>query len=122
MPVSKIVSKYSDVSRAKIYHHVKKKSFSETSKTKKKMVRPTKVTECDRRKIVRSLLHLRGTETEVNFTSQRIRLDAGLTHMALRTVRRVINQEGYFHLQSRKKGLMSIKDKKQRVAHLLTKR
>ena len=52
----------------------------------------------------------------MNFTSQRIQLDAGVMHVPLRTVRRVINQEGYFHLQSKKKGLMSVKDKKQRVA------
>ena len=81
---------------------------------KKKMGRPTKVTKRDRRKIVLSLLRLR--RTELDFTSQRIQLDAGVMHLPFRTLRRVINQEGYFHLQSMKKGLTSIKDKKRRVA------
>ena len=44
MPVSKIVSKYPDVSRATMYRHTKKKSFSETSEKWVGQQKPLNVT------------------------------------------------------------------------------
>ena len=43
--------------------------------------------------------------------------EAGIDHaqVSLRTVTRYLNSKGYFYLQARKKGLMSVEDHKKRV-------
>ena len=49
-------------------------------------------------------------EKEGSFTSKRIQLDSGVKHVTSRTVRNHLNQEGYWYLQSRKKGLLHTKN------------
>ena len=73
----------------------------------------TKVTPQDKRSITRAVKTLRRQEG-ANFTSGRIKIVAGVTHLSNRTVRRVLNQSGFRYLKSRKKGLLNAKDLQRR--------
>ena len=50
-----------------------------------------------------------------SFSSRRLMARTGIRHVSDRTVRRLLNRNGYFFLQARKKGLMSQSDKDMRV-------
>jgi transposase len=63
--------------------------------------------------ILRSILELR--DEEGSFSSRRLMERTGIRHVTDRTVRRLLNRNGYSFLQARKKGLMSQTDKDQRV-------
>ena len=64
--------------------------------------------------ILRSITELR--DLEGSFSSRRLMERTGLIrHVTDRTVRRLLNRNGYFFLQGRKKGLMSQTDKDRRV-------
>lgn len=54
-------------------------------------------------------------EREGSFTSRRLMEQVGIRHVTDRTVRRLLNRNGYYFLQARKKGLMSQMDKEKRV-------
>ena len=54
-------------------------------------------------------------EQEGSFSSRRLMEQTGIHHVTDRTVRRLLNGNGYFFLQARKKGLMSQSDKERRV-------
>ena len=75
--------------------------------------RPRKVSNRDERNILRSLHKLR--ELDGACTSKKVQLDAGVTHIANRTVRHFLNKNGYSYLQARRKGLMSKADLKRRT-------
>ena len=64
--------------------------------------------------ILRSIVELR--DQEGSFSSRRLMERTRIHHVTDRTVRRLLNRNGYFFLQARKKGLMSQTDKDQRVA------
>ena len=49
------------------------------------------------------------------FSSRRLMERTGIRHVSVRTVRRLLNRNGYFFLQALKKGLMSQSDKDMRV-------
>lgn len=66
------------------------------------------------RLILRSIPVLR--EREGSFTSKRLMLFNGIRFVSDRTVRRLLNRNGYHYLQARKKGLMSRSDRTKRVA------
>ena len=81
--------------------------------------RPSKITKQDRRSIIRSLKKLR--ETEGSFTSPRIALESGVAQKVHnRTIRMVLNQEGYYYRRSRKKGLLKRADLHARKAFCQT--
>ena len=63
--------------------------------------------------ILRSILELRNEEG--SFSSRRLMERTGIRHVTDRIVRRLLNRNGYFFLQARKKGLLSETDKDQRV-------
>ena len=63
--------------------------------------------------ILRTIEELR--EQEGSFSSRRLMERTGIRHVTDRTVRRLLNRNGYFFLQARKKGLMSQSDKERRV-------
>ena len=63
--------------------------------------------------IIRSIAELR--DQEGSFSSRRLMVWTGIHHVTDRTIRRLLNRNGYFFLQARKKGLMTQKDKDQRV-------
>ena len=106
---------YPIYSRRTIQRHAKK-AFGEPDMSKQKVNsgRPTKVTPQDKRSITRAVKTLRRQEG-ANFTSGRIKIVAGVTHLSNRTVRRVLNQSGFRYLKSRKKGLLNAKYLQRRV-------
>ena len=63
--------------------------------------------------IVGSISELR--EREGSFSSRRLMEQTRIRHVSDRTVRRLLNRNGYYFLQTRKKGLMSQTDKEKRV-------
>ena len=63
--------------------------------------------------ILRTIEELR--EQEGSFSSRRLMERTGIRHVTDLTVRRLLNRNGYFFLQARKKGLMSQSDKERRV-------
>ena len=76
--------------------------------------RPKKLTTRDERHLLRCIPVLR--EEEGNFCTKRLMQRAGLSKKKVsdRTVRRCLNENGYYYLQARKKGLMTKKDQRKR--------
>ena len=73
--------------------------------------RPTKMIKHERL-LLRTIKRLRNANT--SFTVQTLRNKAGLKHVSTRTVNRYLNKQKHKYLQSRKKGLLTAKDKKKR--------
>ena len=82
-------------------------------KRRKFCARKKKLTPEQEALILRSIVELR--DQEGSFSSRRLMERTGIHHVTDRTVRRLLNRNGYFFLQARKKGLMSQKDKDQRL-------
>ena len=101
---------------AQIYVHAKKPLDGAAVLDKRRLNkgRPRTLSSQDQRSVTCSLRKLRSTD--VSFTSRHIQLSAGLHHVSNRTVRRCMNNAGYQHLQSRKKGRLIPSDLKKRVA------
>jgi len=78
--------------------------------------RPQKLTDRQKRTIIRALYKLR--KREGNFTVKRIMKEAGISPMevSVRTVSRLLNKKGFFYLVARKKGLVTDLDRKKRLA------
>ena len=72
--------------------------------------RPRKVTERDERKILRMIPKLR-RDIGNSFTWGKIKTEAGVSHISNRTVRHHLNKHGYYFRHSRKKGLVTAKDR-----------
>jgi transposase len=101
-------------SKAAVYKHAKKPLNGDPVFDKRKLNkgRPKKLSIQDERRILRTVPKLR---MEVgNFTSKRVQLESGITNVCNRTVRNILNKEGYRYLRSRKKGLLHAKDLKAR--------
>lgn len=110
------IMKLTGVSRASIYRigREKMKKFEKKKKDRKLSRGGKKLTIRDQRALLRQLHQLRRNGGQ--FSSKRLAEVTGLSrNVSDRTVRRWLNQNGYFYLQSRKKGLMSDKDKNGRV-------
>ena len=101
-------------SKAAIYKHAKKPLNGEPVFDKRIMNkgRPKKLSIQDERSIIRTIPKLR--EELGNFTSKRVQLESGVTHVSNRTIRNILNKEGYHYLRSRKKGLLHAGDLKAR--------
>ena len=97
-------------SRSCIYEHAAKPINGEPTFDKRKYNKGVKkVSLHDERNVLRTLQKLRVTDG--SFTSQRIQLDSGVgSKVCNRTVRRVLNKNGYGYYQSRKKGMLLKKD------------
>lgn len=110
-----LLKMFPQYSKAAIYKHVKKPINGEAVFDKRKLNkgRPKKLTVQDKRRILRTIPKLR--EELGNFTSKRVQLESGATHVSNRTVRNVLNKEGYHYLRSRKKGLLHAADLKSRL-------
>lgn len=105
----------SGVSRAQIYR-IKGEPLGAKSNTYEKKGRggrPRKISSYDVRRIVREVSRLRGTFP--NWTAKQLMAETDITHVSVRTVRRVLNNCGYNYLQTIKKGLMSSEDRKKRI-------
>ena len=104
------------LSRATIYKHATGK-FG-TRKTAKgaacrRVGRPSKITEADKRSIRRAIPKLR-SKVGLTFSVADIQKQAGLTHVSKSAVRKTLNKLGYKKRVARKKGHLSAADKKQR--------
>ena len=107
---SELCRRYPNYPQRTIYHHAKKPIGESLMDNRKfNSGRPRKLTERDKRSILKTIPKLR---TEVgSFTSKRVKLEAGIGEdISNRTVRRCLNESGYKYRQSRKKGLLSKKD------------
>ena len=95
-----------------IYRHAKRAVDEKDvfDRRKENKGRPKKLTMRMERIIIRTLLRLR--REQVGFSSQKIRETAGLPlHISSRDIKRCLGKYGYNYVQSRKKGLLSSKDK-----------
>ena len=79
--------------------------------------RPRKVSERDKRILLRTLNRMR--TTNVNFTVKQLVKESGFTFQLAceRTFSRCLNENGYYFLQARKKGMLNEKDKTQRFKY-----
>ena len=79
--------------------------------------RSSKVSERDKRILFRTLNRIR--TVNVNFTVKQLMKESGFTILLAseRTFSRYLNENGYYFLQARKKGMLNEKDKKQRLKY-----
>ena len=79
--------------------------------------RPRKISERDKRVLLRTLKRMRSRN--VNFTVKQLVKASGFTFQVAheRTFSCCLNENGYFFLQARKKGILYEKDKKQRLKY-----
>lgn len=108
MSIPDIVKKFPQYSRATVYRHAKKPLAVKRDRRHDNKGRPSKVTAQDERQIIRKIQQLR--EEVGSFTLKRLRLEAGVAHISIHTVRRVMIDNGYHYMQSRKKGLLKKSD------------
>ena len=85
-----------------------------SDKRKMNTGRPRRLSLRDERKLLRAIPRLR--QTEGGFCSKRLAISAGIDpSVSSRTICRVLNKHGYGFYQTRKKGLLTKKDRKLRV-------
>ena len=114
VPLKNLVKLYKEHSVTSIFRHANKPTGQVVHDRRKyNLGRPKKLSAKDERKIVNTLLTLK--RTGKSFNSKRIQTDSDIKHASNRAVRRTLNKHGYFYLQSRKKGLLSVNDLKLRV-------
>ncbi len=99
------------VSRAQIYRIWKEPlgKLKNTNLSKAKRGRPAKLKERDKRRLIRLTKKLR--KEDPNWTVKRLMASAEVCDIS-----RFLNSKGYFYLQSRKKELLSERDRKLRVS------
>lgn len=112
----KDICKKTGISRATV-HRIKqdKNCLGKRKKAINKGGRPRKLSARDERNIIRAVKKLR--RTRGNYSTREIMSTSGIdpSEISERTVRRYLNKNGYFSLQSRKKGLLSEADCKRRL-------
>lgn len=93
-----------------------RKIRTKTTTTTLRRGRPRKLTNRQGRLILRCMVNLRSEEG--NFSAKRIMERAGVSNsnVSVRTVTRFLNENGYFYLQARKKGLLRKDDLTKRLA------
>lgn len=117
MSIKDICQLFSQYSVRSVHRHAKKPIGEDNPSDQRRQNpgRPAKLSDHDRRSILRTIKRLRQTEGS-SFTSKRILVEAGLVgRVSCRTVRRFLNKSGYRYLQSRKKGLLKQSDLVRRV-------
>jgi len=108
--IANITEKFPQYSRATIYRHaVRPLNDLNVDRRRQNPGRPRRVSIQDERQIVRHVERLRNDLG--SFTVKKLRLEAGVTHVSIHTVRRVLKKNKYHYLQSRKKGLLTPKDR-----------
>lgn len=109
----KQLMKETSVSRAHIYKLWKEVTETKIPRKKGAGGRPQKLSIREKRRILRLVKTLR--REEPNWTVKRMMARADLKDVSRRTVNRFLNKQGLKYLQARKKGLLSLKDRKKRV-------
>ena len=108
----KLLDRFPQYSRASIYRHAKKAIGGDAifDKRKHNKGRPHKISERDKRNLIRQIAVLRRVEGS-SFTAKRLCVAAGLCYnISDMTVRRCLYEHGYGYRRARKKGLLSQKD------------
>ena len=116
--VCEISRDYPKFARRSISRHVKLPIPTDDTplfdKRKTNPGRPRILTLRDERKILRTIPKLR-REIGCSFNVPQIKKASGVNHISNRTVRYYLNKNGFFYRHSRKKGLVSAKDRNIRV-------
>ena len=94
-------------------HRITSTKYKELKESKRHLSGSKKKLTPEHEALIRTIEELR--EQEGSFSSRRLMERTGIRHVTDRTVRRLLNRNGYFFLQARKKGLMSQSDKERRV-------
>ena len=112
---NQILRRFPQYSKATICRHMKRPiDHTVFDRCVNNPGRPKKLTERDERNIIRAVHHLRISIG--SFTAKRLRTEAGiLATTSVWTIRRVLNQYGYWYLQSRRKGMLTRKDTYKRL-------
>lgn len=106
--------KVPSVSIRQIYRHFNKDVDDTVDKRKKNAGRPRLMSSRDERKMLRTVFSLRNERA--HFSVKRLQEEADLIHVSTRTVCRYLHNNGFGYYQSRKKGLVTAKDKTLRLA------
>lgn len=80
-----------------------------------KMGRPRLFTPRDRKQFLRTFLKMRTNNP--NVTTVEVGREAGIAHVSNRTLVRALNEENFYRLGARKKGILSAEDRKKRVEY-----
>ena len=111
-----LLEKYPMYSKTSIYRHAVKPIMEEPLRYHRNNIgRPRKISERDKRLILRQIPLLRAEGGSL--TIKRLRLAAGIdkNYCCDQTIRRVLHSEGYRYYHSRKKGLLTKKDLRNRL-------
>lgn len=111
-----LLEKYPMYSKTSIYRHAVKPIMEEPLRYHRNNIgRPRKISERDKRLILRQIPLLRAEGG--SFTIKRLRLAAGIdkNYCYDQNIQRVLHSEGYRYYHSRKKGLLTKKDLRNRL-------
>ena len=100
------------VSRAHIYR-IWNRDWTKPMQKGKSTGRPRKITEKSTRKVMRLIPKMR--KRNYNWTVGELMQEASLEDIHSCTLNRLLNRNGFWHFQMRKKGLLSDKDKRDRL-------
>ena len=105
-----LLKRFPQYSGSLIYHWTKKPINSKILVNQRKFNtgRLRKLSAYDKWRVVRTVKHLR--ETIGDYTSIRVQIDSGTTHVCNKTVKSYMNQNRYYYLCSRKKGVLTATD------------
>ena len=111
-----LLDKFKQYSKASIYRHAKKPIESRAiDKRKNNPGRPPKLSARDKRSILRQVEVLR--DSVRHFISRHVRISSGIeSSVSDETVSRVMRKDGLRYRHARKKGLLTRKDLKLRLA------
>ena len=110
----KEIGQVCEISTSSVYGITSQKLPDVLKKKRVSCGRKRKMSLRQERLILGSIPVLR--EREGSFTSKRFMQYNRIRGISDRTVRRLLNRNGYYYLQARKKGLMSANDRMKRVA------
>ena len=108
------IAQVCDISTSSVHRITSQKLPEVLKKKRASRGRKRKLSLRQERLILRSIPVLR--EREGSFTSKRLMQYSRIRGISDRTIRRLLNRNGYHYLQARKKGLMSASDRMKRVA------
>ena len=108
------IAQVCDISTSSVHRITSQKLPEVLKKKRASRGRKRKLSLRQERLILRSIPVLR--EREGSFTSKRLMQYSRIRGISDRTIRRLLNRNGYHYLQARKKGLTSASDRMKRVA------
>ena len=110
---AELARRYPQHATRSIYRHATKDINEKPDKRKHNRGRPKKLSDRDERVIINTMKNLR--TNVASFTAKKIQEEANVTNVSTKTIHRVLHKNGYHYLHSRKKGLVTQKDKIKRL-------